>query len=331
MLEDESPTTSTSANVQAAVSRTLARGLALYFSRPVRLFRPSKLSGWHSLRATQGSPQLSTEFLTSLVKAEGHFIPPMIVNAALGTVLWTTYSEVYDRVLPIIPAHLTTSAAISGAAAGLAQSVVAAPAENVRLVLEGGKVAGSWSNAWKEVFRGTVSPTVPSHREDVRQVRAWMHEVRDMAGNGWKGWAWGAGKDIVGFSAFFSIFEVTRRIALNVTRQSVPRILHALTLITGGVTAGLVYEFVCRPFDHARRIIWVRRLGEQHQPNPMPFLLILGRHLKNEGLASLFKDPNAIDSNTRPSFRGAGALRTLGRVGPWGIGFSRVRNFWTWP
>lgn len=29
-------------NVWAAVARTAARGVALYFSRPVRLFRPSK-------------------------------------------------------------------------------------------------------------------------------------------------------------------------------------------------------------------------------------------------------------------------------------------------
>lgn len=61
------------ANIQAAVSRTLVRGVALYFSRPVRLFRPSKVSGWHSLRniATKGNTELSTRFLTSLVKSEG--------------------------------------------------------------------------------------------------------------------------------------------------------------------------------------------------------------------------------------------------------------------
>jgi hypothetical protein len=29
-------------NLQAACARTLSRGLALYFSRPVRLFRPAK-------------------------------------------------------------------------------------------------------------------------------------------------------------------------------------------------------------------------------------------------------------------------------------------------
>lgn len=123
----------------------------------------------------------------------------MIVNAALGTVLWTTYTEVYDRVHPLIPAHLTTAAAVSGAAAGLAQSVLAAPAENVRLVLEGAKATGSWNNAWKQVFKGTASPAMrPSQRSEARQVRAWMHEVGDMAGHGWKGWGWGAGKDIFG-------------------------------------------------------------------------------------------------------------------------------------
>ena len=123
------------------------------------------------------------------------------MNAALGTVLWTTYSE-GTSILSNLTAHPSpiTIAAISGAVAGGAQAIVAAPAENVRLVIEGGKWRGGWSHAWKEVLRGTTlnqSPEKDSLRE-IRQVRSWMAEVRDMAGRGWNGWGWGLAKDVCG-------------------------------------------------------------------------------------------------------------------------------------
>src|ERR1700736_75595 len=103
-----------------------------------------------------------------------HFVPPIIINACLGTVyvpllghppltkanlsmgsLWGTYAMTSSALEPHIGSHSTTMAALSGATAGGVQALVAAPAENVRLVLEGGSGA-SWSAAWKEVFRGTV-------------------------------------------------------------------------------------------------------------------------------------------------------------------------------
>jgi len=80
------------------------------------------------------------------------------------------------------------------------QAVIAAPAENVRLVLEGGSGHG-WSHAWQEVFRGTTSIPLNSPQQtlrEARQVRAWMREVGDMAGRGWQGWGWGVAKDTMG-------------------------------------------------------------------------------------------------------------------------------------
>ena len=39
--------------VYAAVARSLTRGAALYFSRPIRLFRPSKSKHLHIQQATK--------------------------------------------------------------------------------------------------------------------------------------------------------------------------------------------------------------------------------------------------------------------------------------
>jgi hypothetical protein len=126
----------------------------------------------------------------------------VLVNALLGTVLWTTYAETSKAIGPYYGHHPTFATALAGGVAGGMQALVAAPAENVRIILEGGSlgVGNPASNAWKEVFRGTKSAFVSKQTEveDVRQVRRWMKEVGEMAGRGWGGWGWCLGKDICG-------------------------------------------------------------------------------------------------------------------------------------
>ncbi|KAH9842717.1 uncharacterized protein C8Q71DRAFT_734085 [Rhodofomes roseus] len=340
----------------AALARTATRSLALYFSRPVRLFRPAKVNGWQTLKnlALQHGQSLSPRYLSWLVKQEGfmvipkHFIPPMIVNGALGYVLWSTYSEVYDLLEPRLSDSPIAVAAISGAAAGGMQAIVAAPAENVRLAIEGGSSSASgWSHAWKEVFRGTRAPSTQSRLDEVheaRQVRVWMREVGDMAGRGWNGWAWGCAKDICGFALFFSIFEITRRAALRAKkvtyrltqssearrstseplRKHAPRTAHAITLVTGGALAGLAYEMICRPWDVARKVVHTDRVASSSQKHSA--LKILSQKLRQDGLLSFFRDPHHVASHEGMSMtplrrRLYSTSRTVARVGPWGVGF----------
>lgn len=136
----------------------------------------------------------------------------MLVNGLLGVVLWSTFSEVSGVLEPHLVTHPTLLAAISGACAGGAQALVAAPAENVRFVLEGTSSAEGWSHAWKEVFRGTeLRSTLPREAQvrEARQVREWMKEVGEMAGRGWDGWGWGFAKDVCGkFHSFISHFHI---------------------------------------------------------------------------------------------------------------------------
>ena len=124
----------------------------------------------------------------------------MLVNILLGSVLWSTYTEA-TVLLENLSDHPVVVAAGAGAAAGGAQALVAAPAENVRFLLEGGSLATGWSHAWKEVFRGTNENLPLSNQERLhraRQIREWMHEVGEMAGRGWEGWRWGVAKDTCG-------------------------------------------------------------------------------------------------------------------------------------
>ncbi|KAJ2931447.1 hypothetical protein H1R20_g5672, partial [Candolleomyces eurysporus] len=338
-------------NFNAACARTLSRGLALYFSRPVRLFRPAKVTGWQFLKnvAHQEGALLTPSYVVQLCKSHGvwvvpkHFLPPMLLNAGLGTVLWTSYGEAYTALAPSTGHHSVTTAALSGAVAGGCQALLAAPAENVRLLLEGGSGGHSWSSVWKEVFQSRTPPpssTVKQDLQDIRELRAWFRDVGEMAGRGWDGWRWGLAKD-VSFSAFFAIFEITRRASSSLKNSaqdlcnrssidrnklaSVPKIVNAVTLVGGGVLAGLVYEAVCQPWDRIRRIIYLHRFDNPHVSQSIP--AVLTQAIREEGLLTLVRDPLAHSvppvhpqPTSIPPWV-SNVAKTLARVGPWGIGF----------
>ncbi|KAI0797629.1 hypothetical protein C8Q75DRAFT_801562 [Abortiporus biennis] len=337
-------------SLHAAVARTATRSIALYFSRPVRLFRPSKVNGWQILKvlATHHGKPFSPRYISWLVKKQGfmvipkHFLPPMAVNILIGSVLWTSYGEASEYLADHISSPLCV-AALSGGIAGGMQALVAAPAENVRFALEGGTSATGWSHAWKEVFRGTNYRTAESRDaqlHEAREVRQWMKEVGEMAGRGWDGWGWGFAKDVCGFALFFSIFELTRRIATRgktytenlaflqkdegtLRVSHAPRIVHAITLVAGGAGAGLAYEIACRPWDIARKTVHIDRITSANEKHSI--VTILMRKLRDEGMRSFFANPVghvATDTSSSPLRRRVNSmLRTVARVGPWGVGF----------
>ncbi|TDL27304.1 hypothetical protein BD410DRAFT_762087 [Rickenella mellea] len=339
---------------KAAAARTVSRGLALYFSRPVRLFRPSKVSGWTSLRgaANRDGVSLSPQYISTLVKQHGifviprHFIPPLIINATLGTILWASYSQA-SSLLDRWNWHFSVKSAACGGVAGGTQALFAAPAENLRLIMEGRSHSG-WSHAWKTVFLGAdhAVPKTDITRQDLRRWRSWIREFGDMAGRGWDGWGWGCGKDVCGFAVFFSIFEVTRRSSSwaartvaelvdglpppgqnTVMATYLPRIVHGTWLVSGGVAAGLSYELVGRPWDVARRIVYLQRAhysttSSKYSPT---ILQCISNHVRTEGLTSFFRR-SSLTFDAETIYRAAPtrtqtAIRTLARVGPWGIAF----------
>jgi len=318
------------------------------------LFRPAKVSGWSSLRglALRDGREADARFLRELVNTKGlvvfpkHFVPPILVNALLGTVLWTTYAEASSALAN--HTHPITCAFLAGGLAGGVQAVVAAPADNIRHAIEGG--TGGWSHAWKEVFRDTDAVTPPKSKAEAvvqaRRVRDWMQEVGGMAGRGWSGWGWTLAKDVCGFSVFFAIFEGTRHLAVKSTaisqdylrsrsspdneqgsvQRHAPRFVQAATLVAGGVCAGLAYEIVCRPWDAARKLIHLERINsEVEHTRYQSSLLVVAKKVRADGVQFLFTAPYSVvpekNNITRSRARMNATLRTLGRVGPWGFGF----------
>jgi hypothetical protein len=146
-----------------------------------------------------------------------HFIPPLAVNTLLGVVLWESYGLSSEHLEKLYPHHPIMVAATSGAIAGGCQSLMAAPAENVRIILEAGARAkgdpvktilekpgqipnthSGWMHAWKQVFQGPQPLAKAETREEIRELNRWTKEIKSMAGRGWDGWAWGCGKDMCG-------------------------------------------------------------------------------------------------------------------------------------
>ena len=80
------------------------------------------------------------------------------------------------------------------------------------------------------------------------------------------------------------------------------------------VFAGLAYELTCRPFDIARRAIYLDRIEKTE-----PSYRIIQRRIMEDGIKSFFQ-ANIISHPEQPT-KWTGMLRTIGRVGPWGIGF----------
>ncbi|GAA5991241.1 hypothetical protein JCM5350_005954 [Sporobolomyces pararoseus] len=138
----------------AALSRTLIATLAFLFKRPIRLFRPVKISTWAGIQAIaqeHGLKTVNRQFVRNLIKKEGwkfiprHVLPPMVVNAMIGLTLFTSYTTSERLLLRHFTLPTVSSLEpliefvyipfVSGSIAGAAQSILSTPLDNARLLL----------------------------------------------------------------------------------------------------------------------------------------------------------------------------------------------------
>jgi hypothetical protein len=205
--------------------------------------------------------------------------------------------------------------------------------------------------------------------QKAREIRDWMKDIRDMAGRGWEGWGWGLAKDTcgeevlcglstlyvltgsfaLGFAVFFTIFEITRQSAVwtrtrseslvsdlyserkevQTLKRHAPKAIHGITLVAGGVAAGVAYEVCSRPWDSARRAVYVDRVTAvtATPPRTPSAFAALAHKVRDEGLLSFLRDPSAsptdVSRSTSDRLRSRliAMSRMLARVGPWGVGF----------
>lgn len=84
----------------SSLGAALSRSAAFMFSRPIRLFRPTKISGLTALGELSGRSALSPSVLLALAKSEGwalapkYLLPPAIINTLAGFSLFATFNIV---------------------------------------------------------------------------------------------------------------------------------------------------------------------------------------------------------------------------------------------
>ncbi|GAA5903571.1 hypothetical protein JCM6882_002988 [Rhodosporidiobolus microsporus] len=246
---DATTTGSSKQSATAALSRALAGMLAFMFKRPIRLFRPVKISTWAGIQAIaeEQGRSVTPGFVRGLLRQEGwrfiprHVLPPLFVNTAIGLTLFTAYTTSETLLLPFFTSpstHLLLVPFLSGAFAGAAQALLSAPLDNARLLLFRRQRflrlshAASSSNprvrrtrlaakasaggvpfvSWLSLLRDSV---FQSSRNAIggtaaATARERLEQGRRWARRGWSLFNLSLVKDACGFGVFFLIFEVGR-------------------------------------------------------------------------------------------------------------------------
>lgn len=96
--------------------------------------------------------------------------------------------------------------------------------------------------------------------------------------------------------------------------------------------AGLIYECLCKPWDVARRVIALQRTLVSHPSSRQSLSSVLMQKVQADGIRSFFREhsaglPEYPELRSNVHRRISSVLRTLGRVGPWGVGFLVWESF----
>ncbi|RGB30026.1 mitochondrial carrier domain-containing protein [Rhizophagus diaphanus] len=273
----------------AAFARSLIlQGLALFYRTPIKLFRPLRVDYLIMARAIMPPTHNDRKFsfhstslgmLTNAVKQHGfifiprHVLPPLVANSMIGAVLFTTYITVlsqfsgtssffesdYNHSLHSPPPFSIVFT--SGAIAGAAQSLVAAPLDSLKVRFEvndllEGKHKSMFDFAkttWKElgvasIYRGIGLTLV---------------------------------KDSLSCGLFFGVFEFVKQQCYNAfiegmvdyreTSKKSLLIEPAFVLAAGGMAA-ISYHFVDYPLDKIRNIFLIEEAQSEYQHEQKPRL-----------------------------------------------------------
>ncbi|KAJ1732935.1 hypothetical protein LPJ72_003135 [Coemansia sp. Benny D160-2] len=207
----------------SAVRGILLQPLYLWYRTPLKLFRPLRVDYLATARALLPQEILSQRvslrgstlgMIANAVKQRGwSFVPryvlqPMAANWTIGFALFTTYTAILpaayaqasrqyfinsNEALPWYPPVL------AGASAGLAQSIVATPLDSLRMRFEVEDMVSGRYRSW------------------------WAFASNHMSVVGLKGLYRGLrltmSKDILGYAAFFGLFEMVKNETIDLYRE----------------------------------------------------------------------------------------------------------------
>ncbi|WFD29136.1 hypothetical protein MSPP1_000141 [Malassezia sp. CBS 17886] len=254
--------------------------------------------------------------------------PPLLANMAIGFTLFQTYT-VTEYVLLACTSQGARAersftplpiVAVAGAAAGAAQCIISVPLDNMRLVVQRVVLrdATKWPRAllthnllstWAAVLRAAVLPFLPQqlYARMMQQLHRPAQTTEPKTATVFRHVPLHARllsrrvhgitlvlslmRDSLGFSCFFTTFELARRTAFSLS-QCVDRAVHsvrhyiptreradrephsaldfsfdasrtvfarvaaALVLVFGGAAGSVLYDLVSRPIEFVRMVLW---------------------------------------------------------------------------
>ncbi|KAI9883317.1 MAG: DNA-directed DNA polymerase epsilon, subunit B [Watsoniomyces obsoletus] len=209
------PTTNAATGVTAAGARAItAQLIRLYFRIPVKAFLRSRVDYLHFARVTHQHLQANKGWswrtttpglLLHAIRTHGwgyvpnHLFPPLLANAGIGAILYTSYLQILGLVHPpsshstkrVHPPPSFPATFAAGFTAGTIQSVVAAPLDalqsrfNVNLL-----VSGTYTSMWQ-------------------YARVKLYEMGPRAI--FAGWGLSFLKESLGYGIFFAVFEYCKQ------------------------------------------------------------------------------------------------------------------------
>ncbi|KAJ2745004.1 hypothetical protein GGI20_002497 [Coemansia sp. BCRC 34301] len=209
----------------SAVRGILLQPLYLWYRTPLKLFRPLRVDYLATARALLPHEVLSRRIslrgstlgmVSNAIKQRGwSFLPryvlqPMLANWLVGFTLFTTYTAVLPAAYARVSSQYSISSRetlpryppfVAGAAAGLAQSVVATPLDLLRMRFEVEHMVSGRYCSWWGFVREQLSET------------------------GWRGLYRGLkptmAKDVAGYAGFFGLFEWIKNETIDLYRDLV--------------------------------------------------------------------------------------------------------------
>ncbi|CAG8525326.1 16725_t:CDS:2 [Acaulospora morrowiae] len=263
----------------AAIARSFTlQALSLFYRTPIKLFRPLRVDYLVMARAIMPPPsesrtknlfhKTSLGIISNAVKHHGfsfiprHILPPLVANSVIGAVLFTFYISILSKINGTssfdTQNHIPPPFPVvffSGAIAGAAQSLVAAPLDSLKVRFE-----------VNDLLEG-------KHKNMYDYAKTTLKELG--LASIYRGVGLTLIKDSLSCGLFFGMFEFVKQQSSghdqHIKRIDSHLVDPAFVLAAGGIAA-VSYHLVDYPLDRVRNVFLIEEAQSEYQHEKKPKL-----------------------------------------------------------
>eukprot|EP01118_Nematostelium_gracile_P002835 TRINITY_DN1318_c0_g1_i1.p1 TRINITY_DN1318_c0_g1~~TRINITY_DN1318_c0_g1_i1.p1 ORF type:complete len:305 (-),score=62.33 TRINITY_DN1318_c0_g1_i1:147-1061(-) len=226
--------------IYAAAARSLTQAAGLYYRNPMRVFRPHAMEPLSLIKHRDLTPKASkstVKAVRTVLKEDGLrgllklVAPPLVMNTAVGTVVFATYNAVLDA-MALHHDHLKFHQIfLAGVTAGASSFILSGPADVAKDQLRS-HPDRSFQNIIKDVYKH-----------------------KGIAGF-YEGGTAVVMRDTISLALFFSTYELTKRDLKHHLPQSYGS--DVISVLCAGGLAGVAHKVSCYPFDLIKATMMVQ-------------------------------------------------------------------------